>query len=266
MSKSPSRIPANQVIPDTDPPEEAPPPAWADPCGMVPPLYLTGSVVRRAGQFGHAVEEAHAVLAAVADQGALGHVAALGRAEQVHHAVLLGDVEDQPAVQVHGAAHHGQVHQPVQVVVHTIQTLGREREVDTIVLATGFETQKYVSVIDVEGRDLDCEIEAVDNEVEVRVLGGDLLIQGGRDRVRVRHGDYSGFRAQREREEDEGGRDEMGCEAADQRGAVAGRLRDPTIGRAREHLLGRPAGAEQSLMRPPRRPPEDLPGGRATCV
>lgn len=29
---------------------------------------------------------------------------------------------------------------------------GREREVDTIVLATGFETQKYVSVIDVEGR------------------------------------------------------------------------------------------------------------------
>ena len=30
---------------------------------------------------------------------------------------------------------------------------GREREVDTILLATGFETQKYVSVIDVEGRD-----------------------------------------------------------------------------------------------------------------
>ncbi len=30
---------------------------------------------------------------------------------------------------------------------------GREREVDTIILATGFETQEYVSVIDVEGRD-----------------------------------------------------------------------------------------------------------------
>lgn len=30
---------------------------------------------------------------------------------------------------------------------------GREREVDTILLATGFETQKYVSVIDVVGRD-----------------------------------------------------------------------------------------------------------------
>jgi cation diffusion facilitator CzcD-associated flavoprotein CzcO len=30
---------------------------------------------------------------------------------------------------------------------------GREREVDTILLATGFQTQKYVSVIDVEGRD-----------------------------------------------------------------------------------------------------------------
>ena len=40
--------------------------------------------------------------------------------------------------------------------------------------------------IEIEGRDLDCEIEAVDNEVEVRVLGGDLLIQGGRDRVKVR--------------------------------------------------------------------------------
>jgi cation diffusion facilitator CzcD-associated flavoprotein CzcO len=34
-----------------------------------------------------------------------------------------------------------------------VTTDGREREVDTIVLATGFETQKYVSVIDVEGRD-----------------------------------------------------------------------------------------------------------------
>ncbi len=33
-----------------------------------------------------------------------------------------------------------------------VTTDGREREVDTIVLATGFETQKYVSVIDVEGR------------------------------------------------------------------------------------------------------------------
>ena len=34
-----------------------------------------------------------------------------------------------------------------------VTTDGREREIDTIVLATGFETQKYVSVIDVEGRD-----------------------------------------------------------------------------------------------------------------
>ena len=33
-----------------------------------------------------------------------------------------------------------------------VTTDGREREVDTILLATGFETQKYVSVIDVEGR------------------------------------------------------------------------------------------------------------------
>ena len=30
---------------------------------------------------------------------------------------------------------------------------GREREVDTILLATGFETQNYVSAIDVTGRD-----------------------------------------------------------------------------------------------------------------
>lgn len=30
---------------------------------------------------------------------------------------------------------------------------GKERTVDTIILATGYETQKYVSVIDVEGRD-----------------------------------------------------------------------------------------------------------------
>ena len=30
---------------------------------------------------------------------------------------------------------------------------GREREVDTIILATGFETQKYVSVLDLKGRD-----------------------------------------------------------------------------------------------------------------
>jgi hypothetical protein len=40
--------------------------------------------------------------------------------------------------------------------------------------------------IEVEGRDLDCEIEARDNEVEARVLGGDMLIQGGRGRVKVR--------------------------------------------------------------------------------
>mgnify|MGYP000439098760 CR=1 FL=1 len=30
---------------------------------------------------------------------------------------------------------------------------GKKREVDTIVLATGYETQKYVSVLDVKGRD-----------------------------------------------------------------------------------------------------------------
>ncbi len=41
-----------------------------------------------------------------------------------------------------------------RVTSKTIVTAdGREREVDTILLATGFETQKYVSVIDVEGRD-----------------------------------------------------------------------------------------------------------------
>jgi cation diffusion facilitator CzcD-associated flavoprotein CzcO len=34
-----------------------------------------------------------------------------------------------------------------------VTTDGHEREVDTIVLATGFETQKYVSVIDLTGRD-----------------------------------------------------------------------------------------------------------------
>ncbi len=50
----------------------------------------------------------------------------------------------------------------VELVVDPIEKLtprgvvtsdGREREVDTILLATGFETQKYVSVIDVVGRD-----------------------------------------------------------------------------------------------------------------
>jgi cation diffusion facilitator CzcD-associated flavoprotein CzcO len=41
-----------------------------------------------------------------------------------------------------------------RVTAHGVVTAdGREREVDTILLATGFETQKYVSVIDVEGRD-----------------------------------------------------------------------------------------------------------------
>lgn len=40
-----------------------------------------------------------------------------------------------------------------RITPHGVVTAdGREREVDTIILATGFETQKYVSVIDVEGR------------------------------------------------------------------------------------------------------------------
>ena len=39
--------------------------------------------------------------------------------------------------------------------------------------------------LEVEGRDLDCEIEGVGATVEVRVLGGDLLVTGGRDRIRV---------------------------------------------------------------------------------
>jgi hypothetical protein len=40
--------------------------------------------------------------------------------------------------------------------------------------------------LEVEGRDLDCEIEAGETEVEARVLGGDMLVQGGRGRVKVR--------------------------------------------------------------------------------
>jgi len=40
--------------------------------------------------------------------------------------------------------------------------------------------------LEVEGRDLECEIEAGDTEVEARVLGGDMLIQGGRGHVKVR--------------------------------------------------------------------------------
>lgn len=40
--------------------------------------------------------------------------------------------------------------------------------------------------VEVEGRDLDCEIEGVGAAVEVRVLGGDLLITGGRERIRIR--------------------------------------------------------------------------------
>jgi len=40
--------------------------------------------------------------------------------------------------------------------------------------------------LEVEGRDLDCEIEAGDTAVEARVLGGDMLVQGGRGRVKVR--------------------------------------------------------------------------------
>ena len=40
-----------------------------------------------------------------------------------------------------------------RVTAHGVVTAdGRERAVDTIILATGYETQKYVSVIDVEGR------------------------------------------------------------------------------------------------------------------
>lgn len=40
--------------------------------------------------------------------------------------------------------------------------------------------------VEVEGRELECEIEAGDASVEVRVLGGDLLVQGGRERLKVR--------------------------------------------------------------------------------
>jgi hypothetical protein len=40
--------------------------------------------------------------------------------------------------------------------------------------------------IEVEGRDLDCEIEGAGSEIEVRVLGGDLLISGGRDHIKIR--------------------------------------------------------------------------------
>ncbi len=59
--------------------------------------------------------------------------------------------------------YHATFNRPnVELVVDSIERVtqkgvvtadGREREVDTILLATGFETQKYVSVIDVEGRD-----------------------------------------------------------------------------------------------------------------
>jgi hypothetical protein len=40
--------------------------------------------------------------------------------------------------------------------------------------------------IEVEGRELDCEIENAGSSVEVRVLGGDLLISGGRGRIKIR--------------------------------------------------------------------------------
>lgn len=40
--------------------------------------------------------------------------------------------------------------------------------------------------LEVEGRDLDSEIEQPGADVEVRVLGGDLLLQGGRGRIHVR--------------------------------------------------------------------------------
>jgi hypothetical protein len=40
--------------------------------------------------------------------------------------------------------------------------------------------------IEVEGRDLDCEIENVGSDIEIRVLGGDLLVSGGRGRIKIR--------------------------------------------------------------------------------
>ena len=39
--------------------------------------------------------------------------------------------------------------------------------------------------IEVEGRDLDCEIEGVGSKVEIRVLGGDLLVSGGRESIKI---------------------------------------------------------------------------------
>ena len=40
--------------------------------------------------------------------------------------------------------------------------------------------------IEVEGRELDCEIEGAGAEIEIRVLGGDVLIFGGRNRIKIR--------------------------------------------------------------------------------
>lgn len=40
--------------------------------------------------------------------------------------------------------------------------------------------------VEVEGRELDCELEQIGASVDVRVLGGDLLVQGGREHVRIR--------------------------------------------------------------------------------
>lgn len=40
--------------------------------------------------------------------------------------------------------------------------------------------------LEIEGRELDTELEQPGADVEVRVLGGDLLLQGGRGRVRIR--------------------------------------------------------------------------------
>lgn len=40
--------------------------------------------------------------------------------------------------------------------------------------------------LEVEGRDLDCEIENVGATVEIRVIGGDLLVSGGREKIKIR--------------------------------------------------------------------------------
>jgi hypothetical protein len=40
--------------------------------------------------------------------------------------------------------------------------------------------------LEIEGRELDCDLEQPGSNVEVRVLGGDLMLQGGRGEVRIR--------------------------------------------------------------------------------